>query len=66
MDKIKVKILPGGLVKIETDKVSTPAHLSADRLIKGFQELLGGDTTVEKKKEAHTHHHNHEHLTEGQ
>lgn len=66
MDKIKGTILPGGIVKIETDKISGPNHLSADRLIKGFEAELGGETTINRKKDAHHHHHEHDHVREGQ
>jgi hypothetical protein len=51
MDKIRITILAGGLVKIETDRVSAPNHLCADRLIQGLEEDLGGATQVEKKRE---------------
>jgi hypothetical protein len=52
MDKIHITVLAGGLVKIETDRVSAPNHTSADRLIRGLEEDLGGETQVEKKKES--------------
>jgi hypothetical protein len=48
-DKIRITILAGGLVKIETDKVSGPNHTSADRLVRGIEQDLGGETQVEKK-----------------
>jgi len=47
MEKIKITILPGGVVKVETDKISGPNHLSADRLLRGIEEELGGETVVE-------------------
>jgi hypothetical protein len=50
-DKIRITILTGGLVKIETDQVSGPNHLSADRLVRGIEEDLGAETQVQKKKE---------------
>jgi hypothetical protein len=64
MDVIKGTILKGGLVKLETDRVSQPNHMSADRLIKMFHESLGGDTSIERKK-THAHIQENEHLTEG-
>ena len=63
-DVIKGTILKGGLVKLETDRVSAPNHMSADRLVKMFTESLGGEITVERKK-VHAHIHDHDHLTEG-
>jgi hypothetical protein len=50
-DKVRIRILPGGLIKIETDRISAPNHLSAERLIRGLEEDLGGETEVERKKE---------------
>jgi hypothetical protein len=64
MDVIKGTILKGGLVKLETDRVSLPNHMSADRLVKMFNESLGGETAIERKK-THGHVHEHDHLTEG-
>ena len=52
MDKIHITVLAGGLVKIETDKVSGANHISADRLLRGIESDLGGETQVEKKKES--------------
>ncbi len=40
MEKIKITILPGGVVKVETDKISGPNHLSEDRLLRGIEEEL--------------------------
>jgi hypothetical protein len=64
MDVIKGTILPNGMVKLETDRVSAPNHMSADRLLKMFHEALGGETAIERKK-THGHVHTHDHLTEG-
>ncbi len=36
MDKMLIIILPGGLVKVETGRISGPNHLSADRLLRGL------------------------------
>ena len=57
MEKIKITILPGGVVKVETDKISGPNHLSADRLLRGIEEDLGGETVVQAKRQGvlHTH-----------
>jgi hypothetical protein len=51
-DKIQIQILPGGLVKLETDRVSSPNHLSADRLVRGLEDDLGGDTETRRKTES--------------
>ena len=52
MEEIRITILADGLVKIETDKVSGANHISADRLVRGIEQDLGGETQVEKKKES--------------
>ncbi len=51
-DRIRITILADGTLKIETDKVSGPNHLSADRLVRSIEEDLGGEAQVEKKKES--------------
>ena len=58
-DTIRIQILPGGLVKLETDRISSPNHLSADRLVRGLEDDLGGDTESHRKTEStlvHEHH----------
>ncbi len=50
MDKLHITILPGGIVKIETDRISAPNHLSADRLIHGLEDDLGGAPRIERKR----------------
>lgn len=52
MDKLRVTILPGGLVKIDTGRITAPNHLSADRLVRGLEEDLGGETRIQRKKES--------------
>ena len=56
-DRMRITILPGGLVKVETDQVTGPNHLSADRLIRGLEQDLGGDPQVERKKQGVLHEH---------
>ncbi len=51
-DTIRISILPGGLVKVESDHISAPNHLSADRLLRGLEGDLGGSTETERKKNA--------------
>ena len=50
-DRMCITLLPGGLVKVETDRVTGPNHLSADRLIRGLERDLGGETQVERKRQ---------------
>jgi hypothetical protein len=58
-DKMSITILPDGTIKIETDKISGPNHLSAEKFVKAVNELAGGDTTATRKVGAmHSHLHN--------
>ena len=50
-DRMRITLLPGGLVKVETDQVTGPNHLSADRLIRGLEHDLGGETQVDHKRQ---------------
>ena len=50
-DRMRITLLPGGLVKVETDRVTGPNHLSADRLIRGLEQDLGGETQVDCKRQ---------------
>ena len=57
-DRIKVTILENGVVKIETDAISTANHTSAEGAIRSLQALLGGPATLASNgKKAHTHTH---------
>jgi len=64
-DRIRVQILPDGRVKISTDEISATNHRSADALLKGIQNELGGETTSERRRGARLteveHQHAHEH-----
>jgi len=58
-DKMSITILPDGTIKIETNKISGPNHLSAEKFVKAVNELAGGDTTATRKVVAmHNHEHN--------
>jgi hypothetical protein len=58
-DKIQVTILPDGTIKMETNKISGPNHLSAEKFVKAVNELAGGETTATRKVGAmHQHVHN--------
>lgn len=61
-DTIKIKILADGTVRVETDRVSMPNHLSAERFLSATFTLLGGEI---KRKAKHAMQHafgkNHEH-----
>jgi hypothetical protein len=55
-DAIRIQVLSGGLVKLETDRISSPNHLSADRLVRGLEEDLGGETEIRRKAEGTLEH----------
>ena len=59
-DRMRITLLPGGLVKIETDQVTGPNHLSADRLIRSLEQDLGGETQVERKRQGVLLEHDHQ------
>jgi hypothetical protein len=54
-------ILDDGTVKVEVDGISGANHVSADRLVSIFAELMGGELKVEKRRDAHALAHRHEH-----
>ena len=61
-DKIAITILLDGTIKIETDKISGPNHLSAEKFVKAVRELAGG-TTQTTRKAAAMQRHDHVHDT---
>lgn len=54
-DEIKITILDDGTIRMETDTVSTPNHLSAEQFLAQVGRLAGGDTTTTRKAATHTH-----------
>ena len=56
-DRIRVKILKEGTIKIVTDEISAPNHTSAAELVKQIARLAGGETTIEKRTDHHEHGH---------
>ncbi len=67
-DKIKITILEDGTIKVDTDKISMPNHLSAERMLAGTFALLGGEIKRKAKhaiqhafNKQHDHEHGHDH-----
>lgn len=59
-DTIEIEILPDGTIKVLTDGISQPNHLSADRFLAEMAKLTGGEVKIEKRTgHAHTHSHTH-------
>ncbi len=66
-DSIKITILEDGTIKMDTNRISMPNHLSAEKFILECVRLAGG-TTEAKQKHGHHHHgtHTHTHADETQ
>jgi hypothetical protein len=64
-DSIPFEILEDGTISIKTDRISGTNHLSADELLEGLAELVGGEHTSKQRDDvvvpAHHHHHAHGH-----
>ena len=56
-DRISIKILADGTIKIDTNDLAGPNHTSADKFVRAMEELAGGESQVEHKHGAHTHTH---------
>lgn len=64
MDRIKFEILDDGTLSIQTDAISKQNHMSADELLDGLTDVLGGDRTVTPRRAIQHHHlHTHSHET---
>jgi len=59
-DKIKIEVMPDGLIKVSTDQISLPAHMNAEAFLRSVARLAGG-TTTRKAKHGHSLTHSHEH-----
>jgi hypothetical protein len=55
-DKLIVKILDDGTLKIETDKVSSANHTNAEGLLRQMSRLQGGVEKIENKQGHHREH----------
>ena len=65
MDQIQIHIFEDGTMEIKTNEVSTGNHMSADKLMASFDELMGGHVHIEKNPDAHHHVHSHNHAHVG-
>ena len=59
MDTMKVTILPDGSLKIETDAVSGPNHMNAERFLTDLASAVGGEQHRVRKTGQHAHTHSH-------
>lgn len=64
LDEFTLEILPGGLVKIITNPISSANHTSAENLIKDLERNLGGAVEIARNgrhRHSHQRHHSHQH-----
>jgi hypothetical protein len=59
LDKMLFEVLPNGLIKVTTDPISGVNHVNADQFLRLVQEMAGGETTIERRKDVR-HQHSHE------
>ncbi len=57
-DKMTIEILPDGMIKITTDAISAPMHMSAESFLREISRLAGGEVEIETKQ-GHAHQHVH-------
>lgn len=60
-DTMRIVILEDGTIKTETDKISAPAHQSAEAFLSTVSKFTGGEATRQRKAHAHVHQHDHVH-----
>ena len=60
-DVMNIEILPDGRIKTTTDPISGANHSNAEEFLKFIARMAGGETTIVRRKEAHTHSHTHIH-----
>jgi hypothetical protein len=61
-DRIPVRILKDGTIKLETPSIADENHVSAEQFMQALARYMGGEVTAEAKHEhSHGHVHSHEH-----
>lgn len=64
-DIIRVSITEDAIVKLDTDRISLPNHVTATNLVGAIARIAGGKTT-RKAKTKHSHGHLGAHTHEGE
>jgi len=66
-DTMEVEILDDGTVKITTDPISGPNHMSAEEFLRYCSKMTGGETTRTKRLDVKRSLHEalHEHTKDG-
>jgi hypothetical protein len=49
MDGMLITVLPDGTLKIETDKISSANHASAEAFLRDANNMMGGTVTRKRK-----------------
>lgn len=60
-DVMKLTVLPDGTIKSETDRVSTPNHMSAEAFLREVARLAGGKVDIKHRHGQHGHSQSHDH-----
>lgn len=55
MEIINYEILEDGTLSIKTGEIGDSNHMSADKLLEEFENLLGGEVIKEKLPDKHRH-----------
>jgi hypothetical protein len=62
-DTMRIVVLEDGTIRTETDRISAPAHQSAEAFLATVTTFTGGPASRTKKVAAHVHHVDHVHNT---
>lgn len=57
MDKIEITILADGTIKTVTDEIGEVNHQNAEAFLRTMSQMLGGELTQQRRREAHEHTH---------
>jgi hypothetical protein len=60
-DIMKYEILLDGTIKLTSDPISGPNHMSAEQFFRTVGQLSGGEVTRVKRTDVHGHGHVHDH-----
>jgi hypothetical protein len=60
-DTMQIEILEDGTIKTTTDPISGANHANAEEFLRFMARMAGGETTRQRRTDAHHHHGEHEH-----
>jgi hypothetical protein len=61
-DSVLVEILDSGDIKVTTDPISGPNHMSAEGFLRTIGEIAGGATVRTRRRSTHTQHKQHQEI----